>query len=154
MKQLTTCLWFDGQAEEAAAFYCSVFPNSEITSVMTYPDGGDGAIYVEFSLDGSAFAGLNGGPQFPHTEAISIVVPCETSEENDRYYAALVEGGSEQPCGWLKDRYGVSWQIVPLEVDAWTRDPDPEKASRAMSAMLKQVGKLDIEVLRAAYEGR
>ncbi|GAA1831128.1 VOC family protein [Pseudonocardia ailaonensis] len=157
MKQLATCLWFDGQARAAAEFYCSIFPNSRITSVMTYPDGAPGPageeMYVEFVLDGAEFAGLNGGPQFPHTEAISIVVPCETSEENDRYYAALVEGGSEQPCGWLKDRFGVSWQVVPLEADAWMRDPDQEKAARTTAAMLQQFGKLDIEALRKAYDG-
>lgn len=152
MKSIQNCLWFDGQAEEAAAFYCSVFPNSEITSVQRYP-GKDEAMYVEFTLDGREFAGLNGGPQFPHSEAISFVVPVESSEENDRYYAALVEGGSEQPCGWLKDRFGVSWQIVPVEVDAWTRDPDEEKARRTFDAMLTMHGKLDIEALREAYLG-
>ena len=155
--KITPNLWFDTQAEEAAEFYCSVFPNSEITSVQRYPEGGMGpageVMYIEFTLDGREFAGLNGGPQFPHTEAVSFVVPVESSEENDRYYAALVEGGSEQPCGWLKDRFGVSWQVVPLEADAWMRDPDPEKAGRTVAAMLKQHGKLDIEALRRAYDG-
>jgi predicted 3-demethylubiquinone-9 3-methyltransferase (glyoxalase superfamily) len=160
MKSIQNCLWFDGQAQEAAEFYCSVFPNSEITSVQRYPEnsvppaGEPGTVmYVEFTLDGREFAGLNGGPMFTHSEAVSFVVPCETSEENDRYYAALVEDGSEQPCGWLKDRFGVSWQIVPLEADAWMRDPDPVKAGRTTAAMMQQFGKLDIEALRKAYEG-
>jgi predicted 3-demethylubiquinone-9 3-methyltransferase (glyoxalase superfamily) len=152
MKQIATCLWFDGQAQQAAEFYCSVFPHSAITSVQRYP-GKEDVLYVEFTLDGRDFAGLNGGPQFPHSEAISLVVPVESSEENDRYYAALVEGGSEQPCGWLKDRFGVSWQIVPVEADAWMRDPDPEKAGRTVDAMMQMHGKLDIEVLRKAYLG-
>jgi len=160
MKPIATCLWFDGQAEQAAEFYCSIFPNSRITSVQRYPHnsappaGRAGEVMlVEFTLNGRDFAGLNGGPQFPHSEAISFVVPAETSEENDRYYAALVEGGSEQPCGWLKDRFGVSWQVVPLEADAWMRDPDPERSGRTFAAMMQMHGKLDIETLRKAYEG-
>ncbi|MCF7549088.1 VOC family protein [Pseudonocardia sp. WMMC193] len=157
MKSIQNCLWFDGQAREAAEFYCSVFPNSRITRVQYYPEGAPGpageVMYVEFTLDGREFAGLNGGPQFPHSEAVSFVVPVESDEENDRYYAALVAGGSERPCGWLKDRFGVSWQVVPVEADEWMRDPDPEKANRVFAAMLQMHGKLDIETLRKAYLG-
>ncbi|MEU7814616.1 VOC family protein [Pseudonocardia sp. NPDC049154] len=157
MKQIATCLWFDGQAQQAAEFYTSVFPNSEITEVQRYPEGAPGpageVMIVYFTLDGREFAGLNGGPQFPHTEAISFVVPCEDTDEIDRYWDALIEGGQPQPCGWLKDKFGVSWQVVSLEAEEWMKDPDTTKANRTMQAMLSQFGKPDVEAMRKAYEG-
>jgi predicted 3-demethylubiquinone-9 3-methyltransferase (glyoxalase superfamily) len=154
MKPLTTCLWFDGRAREAAEFYCSIFPDSGIDKVWDYPEGARGTegdvMYIEFHLAGRDFALLNGGPQFPHTEAASIVVPCETTEEIDRYYDALVEGGSPQPCGWLKDRFGVSWQVTSVEADGWMQDP--ERGARVFAVMMEQFGKLDVEALRKAYD--
>ncbi|NMH98395.1 VOC family protein [Pseudonocardia acidicola] len=157
MKPITPCLWFDGQAEQAAEFYCSIFPDSGITDVQRYgPDmpGPEGeAMLVQFRLRGQEFAGLNGGPQFPHSEAVSFVVPCETEEEIDRYWDALADGGEPAPCGWLKDRFGVSWQIVALEAQAWMKDPDTAKAQRVTRVMLSTFGKPDLPAMRKAYEG-
>src|SRR5438046_941075 len=128
MTGITPFLWFDSQAEEAARFYASVFPNSRIGAVARYgpgtpgPEGG--VMTVDFELDGQRFVALNGGPQFTFTEAVSFQVGCETQEEVDRYWSALSEGGEEGPCGWLKDRYGLSWQIVPTALLRLISDPD------------------------------
>ncbi|HJR24747.1 MAG TPA: VOC family protein [Acidimicrobiales bacterium] len=154
--KITPNLWFDTQAEEAAGFYTSVFKNSRIVSVARYPEGGPGpagtVMTVEWELDGQRFVGINGGPQFTFDEAVSFQVDCADQEEIDYYWAALSDGGEEGPCGWLKDRFGLSWQVVPTGMDELFSDPDPTKAQRAMQAML-QMGKLDIAALRSAAEG-
>src|SRR5687767_2261656 len=149
-------LWFDTEAEEAAAFYASIFPNSRIVTVARYTEAGPReagmVMTVEFELDGQRFVGINGGPEFTFDEAVSFQITCETQEEIDYYWERLSEGGSEGPCGWLKDRFGLSWQVVPTGMEELFADPDREKASRAMAAML-QMGKLDIAALRNAAEG-
>jgi predicted 3-demethylubiquinone-9 3-methyltransferase (glyoxalase superfamily) len=147
---ITPCLWFDDQGEEAATFYTSVFPNSRITEVRHYPENGKVST-VSFTLDGKEHVALNGGPQFRFTEAISLQVFCETQEEVDHYWSALLEGGGEESmCGWLKDRYGMSWQVTPTILMELTADPDRDRAARAFAAMLK-MSKIDIaELLRAA----
>ncbi len=137
--QIHPCLWFDNQAQEAAKFYCSIFKNSKITA--------DTPIVVNFELNGKKFMGLNGGPMFKFTEAVSFVVDCDTQEEIDYYWDALTKGGNESQCGWLKDKYGVSWQIVPSILGKLMSDP--EKAGRVMQAFLK-MKKFDIEKLKAA----
>jgi predicted 3-demethylubiquinone-9 3-methyltransferase (glyoxalase superfamily) len=153
MSKLTTCLWFDTQGEEAARFYTSVFPNSRITGVHRYGSAGpreEGTVMtVEFELDGMPFVALNGGPEFTFSEAISLQIHCETQEEVDRYWETLSEGGEEGPCGWLKDGFGLSWQVVPKTLFELLEDPDEEKAQRVMEAML-QMRKIEIEPLRAA----
>ncbi|MFR0354783.1 VOC family protein [Streptomyces sediminimaris] len=153
----TTCLWFDGQAEEAAHYYVSVFKNSSIGRVSHYTEGAmqpaGTVLTVEFTVNGHRFVALNGGPQFKFTEAISFQMFCENQEEIDYYWAKLTEGGGEPgPCGWLKDRYGVSWQVIPESLDGMISDPDPAKSARAMQAMLS-MGKLDIAALEKAYAG-
>jgi predicted 3-demethylubiquinone-9 3-methyltransferase (glyoxalase superfamily) len=149
-------LWFDTEAEEAAAFYCSVFANSRILATTRYGEAGPreaGTVMtVEWELDGQRFMGINGGPQFPFSEAVSFAVTCADQAEVDHYWSRLSEGGSEGPCGWLKDRFGVSWQIVPEGMDEVLNQPDRERARRAMEAMLK-MGKIDIAALRAAADG-
>lgn len=154
--KITPNLWFDTQAEEAAGFYTSVFKNSRIVSVARYPEGGPGpagtVMTVEWELDGQRFVGINGGPQFTFDEAVSFQIDCADQEEVDHYWAALSDGGEEGPCGWLKDRFGLSWQVVPRGMDELFSDPDPAKAQRAMQAML-QMSKLDIAALRSAAEG-
>ena len=154
--KITPNLWFDTQAEEAAGFYTSVFKNSRIVSVARYPEGGPGpagtVMTVEWELDGQRFVGINGGPQFTFDEAVSFQIDCADQEEVDHYGAALSDGGEEGPCGWLKDRFGLSWQVVPRGMDELFSDPDPAKAQRAMQAML-QMSKLDIAGLRSAAEG-
>ena len=149
-------LWFDTEAEAAAAFYTSVFENSRIVSVTHYTEAGPrpaGTVMtVEFELDGQRFVGINGGPQFTFDEAVSFQITCETQEEVDYYWERLSEGGEEGQCGWLKDRYGLSWQVVPTGMEEVFADPDPERAQRAMQAMLG-MGKLDIAVLRSAADG-
>ncbi len=156
LQRIRPNLWFDTQAEEAAAFYCSVFDDARIVSVAHYPESGPGpageVMTVEFELDGQRIVGINGGPQFTFSEAISLEIRCETQEEVDHYWDRLSEGGSEGPCGWLKDRYGLSWQVVPAGMDELFSDPDPTRAQRAMQAML-QMSKLDIETLRRAADG-
>ncbi len=157
MKKFTTCLWFDGQAEEAAKFYVSIFKNSKMGAVSRYgeesakaagrPKGS--AMTVTFELNGQKFMGLNGGPIFKFTEAISFVVSCDTQKELDRYWALLSEGGQEVQCGWLKDKYGVSWQIVPTVLSKLMSGKDPKKSERVMKAML-QMKKLDIKGLQQA----
>jgi predicted 3-demethylubiquinone-9 3-methyltransferase (glyoxalase superfamily) len=156
MKTITPCLWFDTEGEDAAKFYTSVFPSSEITHTSYYGSAGprpEGTVMtVSFSLDGQDFVALNGGPEFTFSEAISFQVSCESQEDVDRYWNALSEGGEEGPCGWLKDRYGLSWQIVPKRLEELLGDPDPEKAQRVMAAMLK-MRKIDVADLeRAAQE--
>ncbi len=149
-------LWFDTEAEEAANFYISVFKNSRIVNVAHYTDVGPGepgtVMTVEFDLDGHRFVGINGGPQFQFDEAVSFQISCETQDEVDDYWERLTEGGEESQCGWLKDRYGLSWQVVPTGMEEVFSDPDPERAKRAMKAML-EMRKIDIEALRSAADG-
>ena len=149
-------LWFDTEAEEAANFYISVFKNSRIVNVAHYTDVGPGepgtVMTVEFDLDGHRFVGINGGPQFQFDEAVSFQISCETQDEVDYYWERLTEGGEESQCGWLKDRYRLSWQVVPTGMEEVFSDPDPERAKRAMKAML-EMRKLDIEALRSAADG-
>jgi predicted 3-demethylubiquinone-9 3-methyltransferase (glyoxalase superfamily) len=155
MQKTTPCLWFDTQGEEAARFYTSVFKNSRILNVAHYGEAGPrpaGTVMtVGFELDGQEFIALNGGPEFKFNEAISFQVNCETQEEVDEFWSALSEGGEEGPCGWLKDKYGVSWQIVPIALNELLSDPDPEKSQRVMKALL-EMGKIDIAGLKKAYE--
>jgi len=151
MPRITPFLWFDDQAEEAATFYTALFPSSKILKVVRRGDGS--ALTVDFELGGQKFVGLNGGPAHSFTEAVSFVVNCETQEEVDRYWEQLSAGGKEQPCGWLKDRYGLSWQVVPTVLVELLNDSDPEKSQRVMSALM-QMSKIEIEPLRGAYEGK
>ncbi len=159
-QRISVCLWFDDQAEEAVKFYVSIFENSRIGHVARYDDEGAKAsgrprgsvMTVDFELDGQALVALNGGPLFKFTEAISLVVNCETQEEVDAYWKKLSAGGQEVQCGWLKDRFGLSWQIVPTVLPEMLRDKDPEKSRRAMAAMLK-MKKIDIAALKKAYAG-
>jgi len=153
MGRITPFLWFDTESQEAAEFYTSVFPNSKITKVTTRPDRSDEPVLtVEFELDGQRFIALNGGPQFSFTEAVSFDVKCQTQEDVDSYWETLSEGGEEGPCGWLKDRFGLSWQIVPEVLPRLLADPDREKADRVFSAMMK-MGKIEIAELERAAEG-
>ncbi len=156
MGRITPCLWFDTQAEEAATFYTSVFPNSRVISVARYGKAGprpEGMVMtVNFELDGLEFVALNGGPEFTFNEAVSFQVSCQSQEEVDEYWARLTDGGEEGPCGWLKDRYGLSWQIVPRVLDEMIRDDDADKANRVMRAML-QMKKIDTGELQRAYAG-
>jgi predicted 3-demethylubiquinone-9 3-methyltransferase (glyoxalase superfamily) len=149
-------LWFDTEAEEAANYYTSVFKNSRIVNVTHYNEAGPRAagmvMTVEWELDGQRFVGINGGPEFTFDEAVSFQITCEDQDEIDYYWDKLTEGGAEGPCGWLKDRFGLSWQVVPTGMDELFADPDPAKAERAMKAML-EMRKLDIAALRAAAEG-
>ncbi len=153
MQPLTTCLWFDTEGEEAATFYTSMFPDARITGVTHYGEAGPrdaGTVMtVSFELLGQPFLALNGGPNYSFTEAISFQVHCEDQAEVDRYWDALTEGGEEGPCGWCKDRFGVSWQIVPNVLPRLLGDPDPARAGRAMEAML-QMKKLQIDELERA----
>lgn len=158
-QRITPFLWFDDQAEEAARFYTSIFDDSKILTVTRYGKEGaqasgrpEGSVMtIAFQLDGQDFTAINGGPHFTFNEAISLVVHCRSQEEVDHYWSRLCEGGDEkaQQCGWLKDRYGVSWQVVPTELVQLLSDPDPEKARRAMAAML-QMKKIDLAALRRA----
>ena len=155
MQKITPFLWFDDKAEEAVRFYTSIFKSSKITNIARYQDvpGPEGkAMSVSFQLEGQEFIALNGGPVFNFTPAISFFVNCETQEEVDELWEKLSEGGEKQNCGWLKDQYGISWQIVPTILGELLQDKDAEKASRVTQAMLK-MGKLDIAVLKQAYEG-
>ncbi|MEU2350004.1 VOC family protein [Modestobacter sp. NPDC049651] len=150
-------LWFDTQAEEAAEFYCSVFPNSRIVSVARYTDLGPGpagsVMTVEFELDGQRFVGINGGPVFTFSEAVFFQITCADQAELDRYWDALLaDGGVESECGWLKDRYGLSWQVVPEGMEELFADPDPARVRRAVQAMFG-MRKLDVAALRAAADG-
>ena len=149
-------LWFDTQALEAAEFYCSVFPNSRIVSIARYPEGAPGPageiMTVEYELDGQRIVHINGGPQFTFSEAVSLQIDCADQAEVDHYWEKLVDGGEESQCGWLKDRYGLSWQVVPEGMEELFADPDPARAERAMQAMLG-MRKLDVAALRAAADG-
>jgi predicted 3-demethylubiquinone-9 3-methyltransferase (glyoxalase superfamily) len=155
MPAIVTNLWFDTEALEAAEFYCSVFPRSSITRVVRYTDAGPGPagaiVTVDFRLDGTPLTAINGGPQFRFSEAISLAVECADRSELDHFWQALSDGGEESRCGWLKDRYGLSWQVVPAGLLDLIDDPDPARASRAMAAMLA-MGKLDLDAIRAAAD--
>jgi predicted 3-demethylubiquinone-9 3-methyltransferase (glyoxalase superfamily) len=156
MQKITPCLWFDTEGEEAAQFYTSVFPNSRIVDVARYGEAGPreaGTVMaVSFELDGQKFVALNGGPQFTFSEAISFQVSCEDQDDVDHYWNALSEGGEEGPCGWLKDRFGLSWQIVPTRLIELLGDPDKERSQRAMAAMLEMKKIVIAEVEAAAAE--
>ena len=149
-------LWFDTEAEEAAEFYVSVFKSSRIVNIARYTEAGPrpaGTVMtVEFKLDGQRFVGINGGPQFTFSEAVSFQITCEDQNEIDYYWERLSEGGDEGPCGWLKDRFGLSWQVLPAGMDELFADPDPTRAQRAMEAMFK-MRKLDVAALRHAADG-
>jgi len=161
-QKITPCLWFDNQAEKAATFYTAIFKNSSIGRITRYGKEGfeihgrpEGSVMtVEFELDGLAFTALNGGPVFKFNEAVSFQVLCESQEEVDFYWDKLGAGGDEQAqqCGWLKDKFGLSWQVVPKALSEWVGDPDSEKSQRAMKAML-QMKKIDMESIRQAYDG-
>ena len=158
MPTLTPSIWFDRDAEDAANFYVSIFPNSRVTKVLKAPADSPGGrkgdvLTVDWVLDGQPYNGINGGPEFKPDEAISFVIDCADQAEVDRYWDALTAGGGEPgPCGWLKDRFGVSWQVVPHRLNEMLDSTDPAAAERAMEAML-QMGKLDVAALEAAYAG-
>ena len=152
-QKLTPCLWFDTEAEAAAKYYTSIFPNSRILDISHFGEAGPRpagmVLTVSFELDGHEFTALNGGPEFKFNEAISFQIRCETQDEVDQYWAKLTEGGEEGPCGWLKDRYGVSWQVIPKRLEELLTDPDPDRSQRAMRAMM-QMKKLDVAALEEA----
>ena len=155
MQKITPFLWFDTEGEDAARYYTSVFPNSRIVEIQRYGEAGprpDGTVMtVAFELDGQSFVALNGGPQYTFNEAISLAVECEDQDEVDRYWDTLTDGGEPGPCGWLKDRFGVSWQIVPRRLTELVADEDREKAQRVVAAMLK-MGKIEVDELRRAAD--
>jgi predicted 3-demethylubiquinone-9 3-methyltransferase (glyoxalase superfamily) len=155
-KGFTTCLWFDGQAEEAAEHYTSIFENSAMGRVVRYTEAGPGpadtVVTVEFEVNGQRFVALNGGPEFHFNEAVSFQIHCDDQDEVDHYWNKLSAGGQELACGWLRDRYGVSWQVIPAVLMDMIGDPDPEKAARATEAMLSMT-KFDIAALERAYAG-
>jgi predicted 3-demethylubiquinone-9 3-methyltransferase (glyoxalase superfamily) len=157
MQKITPFLWFDGNAEEAMNFYVSVIPNSKVLNIVRTTEAGPGpkgsVLTASFQLHGVEFVALNGGPQFKFNESVSFVINCETQEEVDKYWKALSAGGSEGDCGWLKDKYGLSWQITPVQLMQMLGDKDPQKAGRAMQAMM-QMKKLDLNVLRKAFDGK
>jgi predicted 3-demethylubiquinone-9 3-methyltransferase (glyoxalase superfamily) len=157
MQKITPFLWFDGKAEEAANFYVSVFKNSKLGKVTRYPEGTPGdpgtVMTVTFEINGQEFMALNGGPQFKFTEAISFVVNCDTQEEVDDYWKKLSAGGREIQCGWLKDKYGISWQIVPIALGEMLQGADPETSKRVMQTLMQMV-KIDIKTLKQACEGK
>lgn len=154
-QKISPFLWFDGNAEEAANFYVSVFKNSEILEVSQYGDDGPGpagqVLVVNFTLDGQDFKALNGGPMYKFTEAVSFMIDCADQSEVDYFWDKLSEGGEESQCGWLKDRFGLSWQVVPTQLGSLISGNDPVRANRAMQAMMK-MSKLDLAVLQAAYD--
>ncbi len=160
-RKIAPCLWFDTQAEEAAKFYVSVFENSKITSISRFPDAGQdvhqkpagSVMVVAFEIDGQSFTALNGGPQFKFDEAISFQVMCDTQVEIDYYWSALTAGGQEGSCGWLKDKYGLSWQVVPSAIPKMMTDPDARKSAQVMNAFMK-MKKLDLETITRAYAGQ
>jgi len=156
-QKITTYLWFDGDAEEAADLYTSIFKNSKILNVARYGDAGPGpkgtAMTVNLQLEGQEFIALNGGPQYKFTEAISLLVDCDTQKEVDELWSKLTAGGEESMCGWLKDKFGLSWQIIPSALFRLMSDPDPEKSKRVMEAML-QMKKIDVGVLERAHAGK
>ncbi len=152
-QRITPCLWFDGRGEEAAEFYTSIFPNSRITEVARHGEAGPGepgtVMVVSFELDGQKFVALNGGPQFTFSEAISFQIDCESQDEVDYYWDALTDGGEAGPCGWAKDRFGLSWQVVPRRLLELLRDEDADRSQRVMARMM-QMGKLEIAELERA----
>lgn len=160
-QQITPCLWYDKNAEEAANFYITVFKNSRINNISYYCDAGQevhggkagSVLAVDFELDGHKFSGLNGGPQFKFSEAISFQIPCESQEEIDHFSSKLSEGGSEGPCGWVKDKFGMSWQVFPTSLHKMLKDPDTVKAERVMNAMLK-MSRMDLAALERAHAGQ
>lgn len=160
MQKITPCLWFDNQAEEAAKFYVSIFKDSKLGHIARYGEAGaqvsgrpkGSVMTVTFEIQGQEFVALNGGPLFKFTEAISFMVKCDTQAEIDEMWSKLSEGGEEGPCGWLKDKYGLSWQIVVPAWDEMLRDKDPAKSERVMAAIL-QMSKPDIQLIRQAFEG-
>lgn len=160
-KTITPCLWFDTQAEQAAQFYCSIFKGARITQVSRYPEAGQeihkkpagSVMVVAFELDGQPFTALNGGPIFKFDEAVSFQVMCETQDEIDYYWSRLSAGGQEGPCGWLKDKFGLSWQVVPSAIPRMMSDPDSRKSARVMNAFMT-MKKLDIAALERAYAGQ
>ena len=157
MQKIVTNLWFDAQAEEAANFYCSLFPDSKVLNITRYGSAGPGpegqVMVVDFQLAGQRFTGINGGPEFTFSEAISLLINCDSQEEVDRYWDALLaDGGAPSQCGWLKDKYGLSWQVVPREMDEMIASTDAAAAQRTLAAMLKMV-KLDLAELKRAYAG-
>ncbi len=158
MAKITPCLWFDGKAQEAAEFYATLLPDSHVDKIYRSPadtpSGPAGMVLtVEFTVAGQQFLGLNGGPEFSFSEAISFVIDCEDQAEVDRLWDALIaDGGQPGPCGWLKDRFGLSWQIVPREMNEMLQDFDQDRARRAMEAMLT-MGKIEVEALRRAFDG-
>ena len=155
MQKITPFLWFDNKAEEAMNLYVSIFKDSKVLSVSRYGEAGPGpkgtVMTAQFQLEGQEFIALNGGPQFKFTEAVSFVVNCETQREVDELWAKLTEGGQESQCGWLKDKYGLSWQIVPTILPKLLTDKDPKKSQRVMQAMLR-MKKIDIQTLQQAYD--
>lgn len=157
MQKITPFLWFNNQAEEATNFYLSVFKNSKIVSITRYGDAGPGPkgtiMTTKFLIGAQEFVALNGGPQFTFSQAISFVINCRTQKEVDEFWEKLSEGGEKQQCGWLKDKYGVSWQIVPVVMVEMLNDPDPAKSQRVMKAML-QMNKIDIKILKQAYNNK
>ncbi len=157
MQKITPFLWFDNNAEEAMNFYVSIFKDSKVSSVTRYGEAGPGpagtVMVGTFQLNGQDFIALNGGPQFKFTEAISLSIDCETQEEVDHYWERLTAGGEESMCGWLKDKFGLSWQVNPRALGEMLGDKDPEKAKRVMNGML-QMKKIDIQTLQRAYDGQ
>ena len=157
MQKITPFLWFDGKAEEAMNYYVSIIPNSKVISTTRVGEAGPGpkgsVLTANFVLNGIEFVALNGGPQFMFTEAVSFMINCETQEEVDRYWEKLSEGGQKSDCGWLKDKYGLSWQITPIQLMQMMQDKDQKKVDRVMKAMM-QMQKLDIKVLKQAYESQ
>jgi predicted 3-demethylubiquinone-9 3-methyltransferase (glyoxalase superfamily) len=157
MPTISPSLWFDTEAEDAAKFYCSVFPNSKINAITYYteasPDRTGQVLTVDFELDGQEFNAINGGPQFQFTEAVSLVIKCQDQAEVDAYWSKLTEGGEEGPCGWLKDKYGLSWQIVPTPWIELLTSPDRAAVNRGMEAMMG-MKKLDLAALQAAFAGK
>ena len=157
MQKITPFLWFDGKAEEAMNFYVSIFKNSKVVRVSRYGDAGPGpkgtVMSATFQLEGQEFFALNGGPQFTFSPAVSFFVNCETQQEVDELWGKLSDGGEQEQCGWLRDKYGLSWQIIPSVLGRMLQDKDPAKAQRVMQAML-QMKKIDIAKLRAAYDGK
>jgi len=157
MPKVTPFLWFETQAEEAASFYVSVFPRSKILKISRYLEAGPGprgsVMTVEFELDGQRFIALNGGPEFKFTEAVSFSIDCKNQEEVDRYWDALGAGGEHGPCGWLKDKFGLSWQVIPKVLPQLLSDPDSAKSKRALDAMLKMI-KIDLAELQRAHAGK
>ena len=154
MREFTTCLWFDNQGENAAKFYTSIFPNSSLGAVTPYPEGENKGqtMTVDFVLNGQKFVALNGGPVFKFNEAVSFQIPCADQEEVDRYWETLTDGGEEQPCGWLKDRYGVSWQVVPDRLTELLSSSDPQLAGRVTQSLfsMKKIVIADLEAAAAA----